>query len=82
MKLVNFGAVDALDNLPAMEALAAELATLAGREIVAAFGTIFMVRYKIGSRDVVRLRDPVSEINRRVEVLSANDWPNTFPIMV
>jgi len=27
-----------------MEALAVELATLAGREIVAAFGTIFMVR--------------------------------------
>jgi len=50
---VKFGAVDALDDLPAKEALAVELATLAGQEIVAAFGTIFMVRYK-PARDVVK----------------------------
>jgi myo-inositol-1(or 4)-monophosphatase len=59
MKPVNFGAVEALADLPAMEALAVELARLAGREIVAACGTIFMVRYKTGARNAVSLRDPV-----------------------
>ena len=43
MKPVNFDAVDALDDLPAMEALTVELAMFAGR--AAASGTIFMVRY-------------------------------------
>jgi hypothetical protein len=33
-----------------------------------------MVRYKAGARDAVSLRDPLSEIGRPVDVLSANDW--------
>jgi myo-inositol-1(or 4)-monophosphatase len=79
MSSANFGAGEALDDLPAMEALAVELATLAGREIVAAFGTIFMVRYKTGPRDAVSLRDPVSEIDRRVEVLIRERLAKQFP---
>jgi hypothetical protein len=38
-------AVDALDDLPAIEELAVELATVGGCEIVAAFGTSFIDRY-------------------------------------
>lgn len=78
MKPGNFDGVDSLD-LPAMEALAVELATLAGREIVAAFGTIFTVRYKTGARDAGSLRDPVSEIDRRVEVLIRERLAKHFP---
>jgi hypothetical protein len=65
MKSGNFGAVDDLDDLPAMEGLTVELATLAGREIVAAFGTIFTVRYKTDARSTVSLRDPVSASDPR-----------------
>ena len=79
MKPLNFGGVDALDDLPAMEALAVELATLAGREIVAGFGTIFMVRYKTGTQDAASLRDPVSEIDRCVEVLIRERLAKHFP---
>jgi len=68
-------------ELADIEALAVELATLAGREIVAAFGTIFAVRYKSGdaAKDVVSLRDPVSEIDRRVEVLIRERLSAQFP---
>jgi myo-inositol-1(or 4)-monophosphatase len=79
MKSGNFGAVEALDDLPAIEGLAVELATLAGREIVAAFGTIFTVRYKTGARGAVSLRDPVSEIDRRVEALIREQLAKHFP---
>jgi myo-inositol-1(or 4)-monophosphatase len=79
MKSGNFGAVEDLDDLPAMEGLAVELATLAGREIVAAFGTIFTVRYKTGARGAVSLRDPVSEIDRRVEALIRERLAKHFP---
>jgi myo-inositol-1(or 4)-monophosphatase len=79
MKPVNFGAVDVPDDLPTMEALAVELARHAGREVVAAFGTIFMVRYKTGARDAVSKRDPVSEIDRRVVVLIRKRLAAHFP---
>jgi hypothetical protein len=79
MKSVNFRAVEVLDELPAMETLAVELATLAGREIVAAFGTIFMVRYKTGARDAISLRDPVSDIDRWVEVVIRERLATHFP---
>jgi myo-inositol-1(or 4)-monophosphatase len=55
-------------DLAGIEALAVELAGLAGREITAAFGTIFAVRYKTGAQDAASLRDPVSEIDRSVEI--------------
>jgi myo-inositol-1(or 4)-monophosphatase len=46
---------------------------------VAAFGTIFTVRYKTGARDAVSLRDPVSEIDQRVEVLIRERLAKHFP---
>lgn len=62
-----------------IEALAVELASLAGREITAAFGTIFTVRYKTGAADAALLRDPVSEIDRNVEVLIRERLAKRFP---
>lgn len=62
-----------------IEALAVELAALAGREIAAAFGTIFTVRYKTGPQDAASLRDPVSEIDRKVEILIRERLAARFP---
>src|SRR6201986_2342031 len=62
-----------------MEALAVELATLAGRKITAAFSTIFDVRYKPGPKDLTSLRDPVSEIDRDVETLIRDQLSARFP---
>ena len=62
-----------------IEALAVELAALAGREIAAAFGTIFTVRYKTGPQDAASLRDPVSEIDRNVEILIRERLAARFP---
>jgi myo-inositol-1(or 4)-monophosphatase len=66
-------------DLPSIEALAVDLAALAGREIMAAFGTIFTVRYKTGPLDAVSLRDPVSEIDRNVESLIRERLAECFP---
>jgi myo-inositol-1(or 4)-monophosphatase len=49
-----------------LETLAAELARIAGAEIVASLGRTLLVDYK-GQRD--GLRDPVSEVDRAVETL-------------
>jgi myo-inositol-1(or 4)-monophosphatase len=65
--------------LAGIEAQAVELAALAGREIMAAFGTIFTVRYKTGAADAVSLRDPVSEIDRYVEILIRERLTKRFP---
>jgi myo-inositol-1(or 4)-monophosphatase len=65
--------------LAEIEAQAVELASLAGREIMAAFGTIFTVRYKTGAADTVSLRDPVSEIDRNVEILIRDRLTKRFP---
>jgi myo-inositol-1(or 4)-monophosphatase len=62
-----------------IEAQAVELASLAGREIMAAFGTIFTVRYKTGAADAASLRDPVSEIDRNVEILIRDRLTKRFP---
>ena len=66
-------------DLKDIEALAVELAGLAGREITRAFGTIFMVRYKTGPQDAASLRDPVSEIDRTVEILIRERVAARFP---
>jgi myo-inositol-1(or 4)-monophosphatase len=66
-------------DLAGIEALAVELAALAGREVTAAFGTIFTVRYKTGPQDVLSLRDPVSEIDRNVEILIRERLAARFP---
>jgi myo-inositol-1(or 4)-monophosphatase len=66
-------------DLAGIEALAVELAKLAGREITEALGTIFTVRYKTGTRDAVSLRDPVSEIDRTVELMIRERLAARFP---
>jgi myo-inositol-1(or 4)-monophosphatase len=66
-------------DLGDVEALAVELAALAGREIATAFGTIFTVRYKTGARDTTSLRDPVSDIDRNVEILIRERLTKRFP---
>jgi myo-inositol-1(or 4)-monophosphatase len=66
-------------DLVGIEELAVELARLAGEEITAAFGTIFTVRYKTGPRDAVSLRDPVSEIDRKVEILIRERLAARYP---
>jgi myo-inositol-1(or 4)-monophosphatase len=68
-----------ITDLPDIESLAVELAALAGREITRAFGTIFTVRYKTGPRDAASLRDPVSEIDRTVEILIRERVAAQFP---
>jgi myo-inositol-1(or 4)-monophosphatase len=75
---------DALDPsvvevLPAIEAASVDLAALAGRQIMAAFGTIFTVRYKTGIDDAASLRDPVSEIDRDVESALREQLAKRFP---
>ncbi|HEY1978522.1 MAG TPA: inositol monophosphatase family protein [Xanthobacteraceae bacterium] len=70
---------DAVPALADIEAQAVELASLAGREIMAAFGTIFTVRYKTGAADTVSLRDPVSEFDRNVEILIRDRLTKRFP---
>jgi myo-inositol-1(or 4)-monophosphatase len=69
---------DAVD-LASIEALAVELATLAGGEIMAAFGNIFTVRYKTGTQDTVSLRDPVSQIDSDVEILIRQQLTARYP---
>jgi myo-inositol-1(or 4)-monophosphatase len=67
------------DDLEEIENMAVELATLAGAEIVTAYGGIFTVRYKTGVANVSSLRDPVSEIDRRVETLIRARLAERFP---
>ena len=60
------------DKLHAIEQMAVELASIAGAEIVTAFGGILSVRYKTGavdSTDELKWRDPVSDIDHKVETL-------------
>jgi myo-inositol-1(or 4)-monophosphatase len=69
-----------LDDLDDIEQMAVELATLAGAEIVTTYGGIFTVRYKTGAADgLSSLRDPVSEIDRRVETLIRARLAERFP---
>jgi fructose-1,6-bisphosphatase/inositol monophosphatase family enzyme len=72
-------APETIDDLEEIENMAVELATLAGAEIVTAYGGIFTVRYKTGIANVSSLRDPVSEIDRRVETLIRARLAERFP---
>lgn len=56
-------------ELRAIERMAVELANLAGAEIVTALGSEFAVQYKTPSADENLWRDPVSEVDHRVETL-------------
>jgi myo-inositol-1(or 4)-monophosphatase len=68
------------DELHEIEHVAVELATLAGAEIVRTLGSIFRVRYKPGqSAEKVNLRDPVSEVDGRIETLIRDRLAEVFP---
>src|SRR5690348_10338109 len=66
-------------ELAEIERIAVELATLAGAEIQAALGSIIAVRYKGESPDKTLWRDPVSEVDHRVEVLIRARVSERFP---
>lgn len=57
------------ERLRALEQTAIELARLAGTEIVNALGHTLTVRYKGGSEEELSFLDPVSEVDRQVEVM-------------
>lgn len=67
------------DNLlKEIEALAVDFARLAGTEITAALGSALAVRYKPGE-DPLSLRDPVSEVDTRVEEMIRTRVAADFP---
>jgi myo-inositol-1(or 4)-monophosphatase len=68
-----------IDDLDDIEQMAIELATLAGAEIVTTFGGIFTIRYKTGDAGKLSVRDPVSEVDRRVEALIRTRLAQRFP---
>jgi myo-inositol-1(or 4)-monophosphatase len=66
-------------ELREIERLAVELANLAGAEIATALGGIMAVRYKTESVDESIWRDPVSEIDHRVETLIRARLAERYP---
>ncbi|MFT3810739.1 MAG: inositol monophosphatase [Micropepsaceae bacterium] len=66
------------DLLVEIERTAVELAQLAGAEILAALGGMLSVRYKTGT-GADDLKDPVSEVDHRVEVLIRARLAERFP---
>lgn len=62
-----------------IEALAVELAALGGQEIIATLGTLLSVKYKGDEDAVALLRDPVSEVDGRVEVMIRKHLSSHFP---
>lgn len=66
-------------ELRAIERVAVELAHLAGAEIVLTLGQILEVRYKTGSDSDDTLRDPVSEVDRRIERLIRERLSQRYP---
>jgi len=69
------GAIDLRD----IEQLAVELADIAGNEIKAALGGLLAVRYKTAATDDTLWRDPVSEVDRRVETMIRKRLADEFP---
>jgi hypothetical protein len=68
-----------VSELEEIERIAVELATLAGAEIQAALGSMIAVRYKGESPEKTLWRDPVSEIDQRVETLIRGRVAERFP---
>lgn len=67
-------------ELQEIENVAVELATLAGAEITRTLGSIFTVRYKTGLAGTeMSLRDPVSEVDGRIESLIRARIGERFP---
>src|ERR1043165_7627205 len=68
-----------VEELERIESLAVELANLAGAEIKSALGGIFTVRYKTGATASSLWRDPVSEVDRKVEKIIRERIAEQFP---
>ena len=68
-----------VSELEEIEWVALELARLAGAEIQAALGSMIAVRYKGESPEKTLWRDPVSEIDQRVETLIRGRVAERFP---
>lgn len=66
-------------DIGAIEKLAVELANLAGAEIITALGGMHSVRYKSGTDENGIWRDPVSEVDRHVEMLIRTRLADKFP---
>lgn len=66
-------------ELARIETVAVELARLGGAEIRAAMGTMLAVSYKGGGTEADLLKNPVSEVDRRVESLIRTRLAETFP---
>jgi myo-inositol-1(or 4)-monophosphatase len=71
--------LDADTDLREVEALAVELAGIAGSEINTALGGILKVRYKTAATDDATWRDPVSEVDQHVESLIRTRLAEQFP---
>ena len=67
------------DLLAELEATAEELARLAGAEIQNMLGRVLAVEYKGGEAEAAALRDPVSEVDRKVELLIRARLADSFP---
>jgi myo-inositol-1(or 4)-monophosphatase len=67
------------DELEAVESLAIELANLAGAEIKSTLGGIVTVRYKTCETDTALWRDPVSEVDHKIERLVRERIAERFP---
>jgi myo-inositol-1(or 4)-monophosphatase len=66
-------------ELHAIERMAVELANLAAAEIVTALGSFLTVHYRTGGVDENLWRDPVSEVDHRVETLIRARLAARFP---
>ncbi|MEG8222829.1 inositol-1-monophosphatase [Sphingomonas sp. HH69] len=62
-----------------MEAVAVELATIGGREILATLGSLMAVQYKGNDSAIALMRDPVSEVDSRVEAMIRSHLADYFP---
>jgi len=68
------------DELAEIESTAVELARLAGAEIENTLGKVLAVEYKGSAAEAAALRDPVSEVDRNVEVLIRAKLADRFPL--
>jgi myo-inositol-1(or 4)-monophosphatase len=66
-------------DLRDIEQLAVELADIAGSEIATALGGLLSVRYKTAATDNALWRDPVSEVDSRVETMIRKRLAEEFP---
>ncbi|MEC3948672.1 inositol monophosphatase family protein [Sphingobium sp. HWE2-09] len=67
------------DLLARMEAVAVELAMIGGREIMATLGSLMAVEYKGDDNAIASMRDPVSEVDGRVEAMIRSHLADHFP---